>query len=277
MIKLYEGCRTMNEIFRQASESLLLFDGWENVSVAFTTKRGGVSTGAFATLNLGMHVADDCDVVYENRKKVAEQLNVSLDRWVCADQVHGVHIEKVTNNHAGKGVRAYDTAVPHTDGLYTSEQDLMLALCFADCVPLYFFSPSKKLIGLAHAGWKGTVHNIAGEMVKRWEEEGVAPQHIHVVIGPSIGRCCYVVDDRVIEFVQKALVNSPQSLYNETSKGQYALDLKEMNKQLLQQAGVPGERIAVSSYCTSCERSLFFSHRRDGGKTGRMMALIGWR
>ncbi|WP_194950053.1 peptidoglycan editing factor PgeF [Anoxybacillus flavithermus] len=267
----------MNEIFRQASESLLLFHGWENVSVAFTTKRGGVSTGAFATLNLGMHVADDCDVVYENRKKVAEQLNVSLDRWVCADQVHGVHIEKVTNNHAGKGVRAYDTAVPHTDGLYTSEQDLMLALCFADCVPLYFFSPSKKLIGLAHAGWKGTVHNIAGEMVKRWEEEGVAPQHIHVVIGPSIGRCCYVVDDRVIEFVQKALVNSPQSLYNETSKGQYALDLKEMNKQLLQQAGVPSERIAVSSYCTSCERSLFFSHRRDGGKTGRMMALIGWR
>ncbi|MCG6175187.1 peptidoglycan editing factor PgeF [Anoxybacillus sp. LAT_31] len=275
MIKLYKGCRTMNEIFRQAHESLLLFDGWENVSVAFTTKRGGVSTGAFATLNLGMHVADDCDVVYENRKKVAEQLNVSLDRWVCADQVHGVHIEKVTNNHAGKGVRAYDTAVPHTDGLYTNERQLMLALCFADCVPLYFFSPSKKLIGLAHAGWKGTVHNIAGEMVKRWNEEGA--DDIYVVIGPSIGRCCYVVDDRVIEFVQKALVNSPQSLYNETSKGQYALDLKEMNKQLLQQAGVPSERIAVSSYCTSCEQSLFFSHRRDGGKTGRMMALIGWR
>ncbi|WP_035020306.1 peptidoglycan editing factor PgeF [Anoxybacillus flavithermus] len=265
----------MNEIFRQAHESLLLFDGWEDVSVAFTTKRGGVSTGAFATLNVGMHVADDSDVVYENRKKVAEQLNVSLDRWVCADQVHGVHIEKVTNNHAGKGVRAYDTAVPHTDGLYTNERQLMLALCFADCVPLYFFSPSKKLIGLAHAGWKGTVHNIAREMVKRWNEEGA--DDIYVVIGPSIGRCCYVVDDRVIEFVQKALVNSPQSLYNETSKGQYALDLKEMNKQLLQQAGVPSERIAVSSYCTSCEQSLFFSHRRDGGKTGRMMALIGWR
>ncbi|WP_041638583.1 peptidoglycan editing factor PgeF [Anoxybacillus flavithermus] len=265
----------MNEIFRQAHESLLLFDGWEDVIVAFTTKRGGVSTGSFATLNVGMHVADDCDVVYENRKKVAEQLDVSLDRWVCADQVHGVHIEKVTNNHAGKGVRAYDTAVPHTDGLYTDERQLMLALCFADCVPLYFFSPSKKLIGLAHAGWKGTVHNIAGEMVKRWKEEGA--DDIYVVIGPSIGRCCYVVDDRVIEFVQKALVNSPQSLYNETSKGQYALDLKEMNKQLLQQAGVPSERIAVSSYCTSCEQSLFFSHRRDGGKTGRMMALIGWR
>ncbi|WP_461201684.1 peptidoglycan editing factor PgeF [Anoxybacillus sp. TBDG-1] len=267
----------MNEIFRQAHESLLMFDDWENVIVAFTTKRGGVSSEPFATLNVGMHVNDHRHAVYENRKKVAEQLNVSLDRWVCADQVHGVHIEKVTNEHAGKGVRTYDTALPHTDGLYTSEQQLMLALCFADCVPLYFFAPSKKLIGLAHAGWKGTVHNIAGEMVKRWNEEGVDARDMYVVIGPSIGRCCYIVDDRVITFVQKALVNSSQSLYNETSKEQYALDLKEMNKQLLQQAGVPIEHIAISSYCTSCGQSLFFSHRRDGGKTGRMMALIGWR
>ncbi|WP_043963609.1 peptidoglycan editing factor PgeF [Anoxybacillus thermarum] len=267
----------MNDIFRQASESLLLFDQWEHVVVAFTTKRGGVSTGPFATLNVGMHVQDDQTVVYHNRKKVADELNVSLDRWVCADQVHGVHIEKVTNEHVGKGVRTYDTALPHTDGLYTSEREIMLALCFADCVPLYFFAPNKKRIGVAHAGWKGTVHNIAGEMVKRWNEEGIDARDIHVVIGPAIGRCCYVVDDRVIEFVQKALVNSPQSLYNETSKGQYALDLKEMNKQLLQQAGVPSGHIAVSSYCTSCEQSLFFSHRRDGGKTGRMMALIGWR
>ncbi|MCX8001704.1 MAG: peptidoglycan editing factor PgeF, partial [Anoxybacillus mongoliensis] len=269
--------RMMNDIFRQAHESLLMFDDWENVIVAFTTKRGGVSSEPFATLNVGMHVNDHRHAVCENRKKVAEQLNVSLDRWVCADQVHGVHIEKVTSEHAGKGVRTYDTAVPHTDGLYTSEQQLMLALCFADCVPLYFFAPSKKLIGLAHAGWKGTVHNIAGEMVKRWSEEGVNVRDMYVVIGPSIGRCCYIVDDRVITFVQKALVNSSQSLYNETSKGQYALDLKEMNKQLLQQAGVPSEHIAISSYCTSCEQSLFFSHRRDGGKTGRMMALIGWR
>ncbi|QAV26404.1 peptidoglycan editing factor PgeF [Neobacillus thermocopriae] len=265
----------MNEIFRQVGEQLLLFEGWEHVTVAFTTRQGGVSDEPFATLNVGMHVEDDEDAVYKNRTIVAETLGLPIERWVCAHQVHGVHIEKVTNNHAGKGVRAYDTAVPHTDGLYTNERQLMLALCFADCVPLYFFSPSKKLIGLAHAGWKGTVHNIAGEMVKRWNEEGA--DDIYVVIGPSIGRCCYVVDDRVIEFVQKALVNSPQSLYNETSKGQYALDLKEMNKQLLQQAGVPSERIAVSSYCTSCEQSLFFSHRRDGGKTGRMMALIGWR
>lgn len=267
----------MNEIFRQAHESLLLFDGWEDVSVAFTTKRGGVSIGPFATLNVGMHVEDDEDAVYKNRTIVAETLGLPIERWVCAHQVHGVHIEKVTKAHAGKGVRTYDTALPHTDGLYTNERQLTLALCFADCVPLYFFSPSKKLIGLAHAGWKGTVHNIAGQMVKRWSEEGVDASDMYVVIGPAIGRCCYIVDDRVIEFVQKALVNSSQSLYNETSKGQYALDLKEMNKQLLQQAGVPVDHIAVSSYCTSCERSLFFSHRRDGGKTGRMMALIGWR
>ena len=267
----------MNEIFRQVGEQLLLFEGWEHVTVAFTTRQGGVSDEPFATLNVGMHVEDDEDAVYKNRTIVAETLGLSIERWVCVHQVHGVHIEKVTKAHAGKGVRTYDTALPHTDGLYTNERQLTLALCFADCVPLYFFAPNKQLIGVAHAGWKGTVHNIAGQMVKRWEEEGVAPQHIHVVIGPSIGRCCYVVDDRVITFVQKALANCSPSLYNETSRGQYALDLKEMNKQLLQQAGVPIQQIAVSSYCTSCERSLFFSHRRDGGKTGRMMALIGWR
>ncbi|GMB08539.1 hypothetical protein EDD69_10590 [Thermolongibacillus altinsuensis] len=272
----------MSDIFRLKQDEFFVLNDWNQLSseliVGFTTKNGGFSDGPFASLNLGLHVKDDPHRVYLNRKKVAEQLAIPLERWVCADQVHGKRIEKVTTLDGGKGVFSYETAVAQADGLYTSEENLLLALCFADCVPLYFFAPKQNLIGVAHAGWKGTVQNIAGEMIRLWtDQEGVHPSDIYVAIGPSIGSCCYIVDDRVIEFVQKALENPTVSLYNETSEGQYALNLKALNKQLLQQAGVPEQNILVSDYCTSCEQRLFFSHRRDRGKTGRMMAFIGRR
>jgi YfiH family protein len=272
----------MCDIFQRQHDEFLVLKDWHTfvpeLIVGFTTKNGGFSDGPFASLNLGLHVKDDLQRVYLNRKKVAEQLAIPLERWVCADQVHGKRIEKVTTHDGGKGVFSYETAVAQADGLYTNEENLLLALCFADCVPIYFFAPKQNFIGVAHAGWKGTVQNIAGEMVRIWnEKEGIPLLDIYVAIGPSIGRCCYIVDDRVIEFVQKALENPLVSLYNETSEGQYALDLKALNKQLLQQAGVPEQNILVSGYCTSCEQRLFFSHRRDRGKTGRMMAFIGRR
>ncbi|WP_044893844.1 peptidoglycan editing factor PgeF [Bacillus alveayuensis] len=272
----------MLEIFRMTSnnEEILFLDDWRFIMpqlvVGFTTKKGGYSKREFTSLNLGLHVDDDADDVRLNRQRLAEILEFPLEKWVCSEQIHDNRIEKVTKNDSSKGVLRYDTAIAGTDGLYTKEANMLLALCFADCVPLYFFAPKHKLVGLAHAGWKGSVKNIAGEMVHLWvEKEKVRHADIYAAIGPSIDKCCYIVDDRVIDLVKNVAGDSVHHLYQETSKGQYTLDLKELNRQLLLQAGIPEQNIIVSEYCTSCADELFFSYRRDRGKTGRMMSFIG--
>lgn len=269
----------MSDIFQQTEKELLLLQGahsFPQIVAGFTTKHGGVSKGAFATFNLGLHVGDDPSFVCSNRQRLADLLQFPLERWICCEQIHDVHIEKVTTGQSGKGTTDYKSAIAGTDGLYTEEAGLLLALCFADCVPLYFMAPKHGMIGLAHAGWRGTVKNIAGEMVRLWHErEHIPLEDIYVVIGPSIGACCYIVDDRVITHVDRVLQGGPRLPYKQVSIGQYALDLKELNKVLLIKAGIHKEHIDVSKYCTSCADHLFFSHRRDQGKTGRMMAFIG--
>ncbi|MFS0654186.1 peptidoglycan editing factor PgeF [Bacillus sp. 179-C3.3 HS] len=251
--------------------------GRQKVLAGFTTKNGGCSLDSYQSLNTGLHVGDDASHVNRNRQVIAEESAVPLSEWVFADQTHEDHIIKVTKEHKGKGSRHYHDALPGTDGLYTSEPNIMLALCFADCVPLYFLAPQAGLIGTAHAGWKGTVKQIGAKMVDIWRsEEGVAIDQIQVVIGPSIGSCCYVVDDVVVDQVKK-LPCPTEEVYSEISSGQYNMDLNTLNKNILLHAGVKEENIQVSSLCTSCHDDLFFSHRRDRGKTGRMMSFVGFK
>lgn len=142
---------------------------------------------------------------------------------------------------------------------------------------MYFYDPVKSIIGAAHAGWKGTVKQIGRIMTERWvNEEGSRLTDIQAVIGPSISAGSYTVDDRVINEV-RALPFTAESAICETEKGQYQLDLKEVNRLLLIHCGIPEENISVSGLCTERERELFFSHRRDKGKTGRMMSFIGMK
>ncbi|TYR82642.1 peptidoglycan editing factor PgeF [Priestia megaterium] len=261
-------------------ESFMWLSSWmddsEKLVAGFTTKNGGVSTSPFSSFNLGLHVNDDAKTVITNREHLAEKLNMPLSNWVCAEQVHGNTIQKVTKTERGKGIYEYADGISGTDGLYTNESDVLLALCYADCVPLYFYAPSHNMIGLAHAGWKGTVKNIGGRMIDCWvNQEQIPVEDIYVTIGPSIEACCYTVDKRVISFVDA--IAKDANVYTEVSTGQYALDLKQLNAYLLKNAGVLDKQIIVSSYCTSCQDELFFSHRRDQGKTGRMFSFIGFK
>jgi polyphenol oxidase len=263
-------------------ESLLFLQAWMKESnklvAGFTTKNGGFSTESYQTLNLGLHVQDVPSTVVANREIVARQLEMPLSKWICAEQVHESRIVKVTEADSEKGVYDYKEGIPQTDGIYTNETNILLTLCFADCVPLYFFAPKHNLIGLAHAGWRGTVENIGGKMIEKWvQEEGIPLHDIYAAIGPAIEACCYIVDDKVINLIKKVLDDQDNRFYNRVSEGQYTLDLKEVNKRLLLKAGVSRENILVSSLCTSCEKDVFFSHRRDQGKTGRMLSFIGYK
>ncbi|MBU9721414.1 peptidoglycan editing factor PgeF [Bacillus alkalicola] len=246
-----------------------------SIVAGMTTKNGGFSTDTFSSFNLGLHVNDNQQNVIKNREKLASLLSFPTSNWACGEQVHDNKIMEITKAHTGMGVYDYKESLKGVDGFYTKDPNILLTTCYADCVPLFFMEPKRNLLGIAHAGWKGTVKNIGGEMIRVWvEKEGVALEDIYAVIGPSIGGCCYVVDDYVIDFVRE-VSPSPNVVYSEVEKGQYSLNLKELNKQLLQQAGLVSEKIEVTKYCTSCDHSIFFSHRRDNGNTGRMLSFIG--
>jgi YfiH family protein len=270
------------EPFQLVRDELLLITEWQKLfpklTAGFTTKMGGLSKEPFHTFNLGLHVNDLEESVQQNRVKLSKKIGFPTAQWVCSEQVHGHHIKKVSRNEQGKGVFNYAEGIPSTDGFYTDEPNLLLTACYADCVPLFFFAPERNMIGVAHAGWRGTVKDIAGKMIKSWvEEEGIPPERILVAIGPSIQDCCYIVDDRVIKEVKNTFISTAALPYKEVSAGQYSLNLSMLNKQLLLRAGIFDMNILMTSLCTSCEDELFFSHRRDHGKTGRMMSFIGYK
>lgn len=267
----------MSKIFVKKTERYYSIADWEasnNLLVAgFTTKNGGCSEMPYSSLNMGYHVGDDEQCVTKNRQLLAQDIEMPLTTWVGAEQTHRSNIIKITGADKGRGAADYTSAFRDTDGFYTNEKNILLTLCYADCVPIYFYAPASGYIGMVHAGWKGTVAKIAAEMVTKWQAEGISPEEIKVVIGPSICGGCYIVDDRIIDQVKQVCAHSRP--YREVSEGQYELDLKKLNKSILQEAGV--KDINISSFCTSCAKEDFFSHRRDQGKTGRLMSFIGWK
>ncbi|WP_419392496.1 peptidoglycan editing factor PgeF [Cytobacillus praedii] len=252
-------------------------DKFPKLVAGFTSKNGGFSESYFSTLNLGLHVNDSIASVRENRQCMAETLQFPVENWIGAEQTHKINIEVVAENAAGKGSLSYDESFKDTDGFFTFDKNILLTLCFADCVPLFFFHEATGAMGVAHAGWKGTVNGIAAEMLTLYKKNGIGEKDVHVVIGPSICRNCYVVDEPVITLVKNRLGDQLDVPFNQIQENQYELDLKEVNKAILLQAGVLEENIQVSNFCTSCHEEHFFSHRRDKGKTGRMMSFIGWK
>lgn len=269
----------MFEPFQKKEEEFFIIEEWNqlnsNIIAGFTTKNGGYSKGEYHSLNCGFHVGDDTEDVKNNRQHLSNLLGFPIEGWVGAEQTHETQVVKINEIQRGKGSTNYESSIKRTDGLYTNESNTLLTLCFADCVPLYFFAPRHKVIGIAHAGWKGTVNGIAKELVEKWMDEGIPNTDIRVVIGPSICKDCYVVDDRVINEAKKWVFSTNSLPYHEISDGQYQLDLRKLNQIILEQSGISSRNISVTNYCTSCDQDTFFSHRRDHGKTGRMLSFIG--
>ena len=179
--------------------------------------------------------------------------------WVTGQQVHGNRIVQV--------YETYPERYEGTDGLYTSIQGLMLASFYADCVPLLFVDPVARVVGTAHAGWRGTKKQIGVHMVRSLVESFHSnPDHIEVGIGPSIGPCCFTVSQDVAEFFPRSITSSSEPF-------KYQLDLWHENFIQLTSAGISKKNIHLADVCTCCSHE-FFSYRRE--KThNRMAALIG--
>lgn len=162
------------------------------------------------------------------------------------------------------------------DGLVTNKRGVVLVTFHADCVPLYFVDTKNKAIGMAHAGWRGTADGMAKAMLDKMKEEyGSEPSDIKSAIGPSIGVCCFQVDEPVAEIFRSKFDFAEKFIYNdETAENKYKIDLWGINKELLMLNGVKEENIEVGGLCTKCNPDIFYSHRVMGENRGTMGAFL---
>ncbi|WDH81517.1 peptidoglycan editing factor PgeF [Paenibacillus urinalis] len=277
---------------KDSGPKLFAIEPWNSYSksngliTGYTSRAGGVGTEPYSSLNCAYHVGDNPEDVIENRRRIAEEIGIPAEAWTCGEQVHKSEIAIVTEADRGRGFLNRESAIQDTDGLLTNVRGVLLTSFYADCVPLYFYDPVNEVVGLAHAGWKGTVQKIAERMIERMEEHyGSKRADIRTAIGPSIGSCCYEVDDYVMDRV-KVLYELEQgkdeyedSAYRKAHQpapeGKSMLDLKEVNRHIMMKAGILPDHIECTSWCTSCHPELFFSYRKEGGITGRMASWIG--
>lgn len=241
---------------------------WEAVGGlvhGFFGRRGGVSGGAWASLNVSEAVGDEAARVAENWRRLAPALS-GLD-VVRMRQVHGARVVEV-------GAPGAPAAA--ADGLVTNRPGLALAVLTADCVPILGVAPSAGAVMALHAGWRGTLAGIAAAGVAAGREWlGIDPAAWHVALGPSIGACCYEVEREIGAALADRWGAMPDAWHAAGARGR--LDLRQANRRILAAAGVPEERIAAVGPCTACCGEEYFSHRRSGGCAGRQLSAIGWR
>ena len=187
------------------------------------------------------------------------------------EQVHGTQVVWVDKESGGRGARSLETVIPKNDGLLTQSRIGLMAM-FADCVPIYFYHPVIGAVGIAHAGWKGTLGKICLNVLDKLVVAGGKIEDCWVALGPSIGPCCYEVDQEVADRFKS---NFEQTVFlNPLGSGRFSLDLGEANRNLLLDAGIKSDQLWMASTCTACNGESFFSHRREGAPTGRMGGWI---
>ena len=245
---------------------------WEaqGIQIGFSTRWGGISQSPYSSLNLGLHVGDNPDDVRNNRVVWFEEWNADFSDVVIGEQVHGVNAYLVKDEDAGRGSLGLQSVIPDVDALVTTTS-LGLMAFFADCVPVFFYNPKLQAVAIAHAGWKGTQGKVILNVLDKMRSLGGKPEDCWVAIGPSIGPCCYEVDDRVISRFEEDFSETP--FLKSVKPGHAMLNLWEANQSLLKEIGVPSENIWTAQVCTACHTDSFFSHRKEGPSTGRM---AGW-
>jgi len=240
------------------------------LSHAIFTRHGGVSHPPFATLNLSRSVGDAPEAVAENHRRATATLGIALERLCTSWQVHGAQALVLDQPNWG------ERPLPQADILLTNQPDVWLSMRFADCVPILLYDPVHRAVGLAHAGWRGTLAGAARAAVVAMDTAfGTRPADLLAGIGPAIGPCCYRVGPEVVEAFRKAFGHEATAWLRPAEDGVRYLDLWEANRWQLVAAGV--RQIEAAELCTAHLRHEFFSHRGDQGRTGRFGVVIGLR
>lgn len=266
------------ELCAQGTAPYLMFPALAGTGIVrhgFSTKLGGVSQGSCATMNLSFERGDDPKAVRENYRRIASSIGFSVDDLVFSKQTHTTNIRLVTEKDRGAG---YSRPVGYTDvdGLITNIPNLVLTTFYADCVPLYFVDPARRVIALVHSGWRGTVGKIGDKAVRMMREHfGSDPADILAAVGPSIGQECYEVSRDVVDAFRDEFTEAQMSeLAEQKENGKYQLDLWKANQIILREAGIRKEHLFTAGICTCCQKDWLFSHRATNGKRGNLAAFL---
>lgn len=239
----------------------------------FSTRKGGVSEGMWESLNLGPSRGDDPDHVRENYRRFLSAIGADGGRLAMTNQVHGGAVRCITTADLHDdpcGKVGYEA-----DGLMTDLPDVALVIYSADCIPILFYDPVRRVIAAVHAGWRGTAAGIATAAVERMGDVyGCRPADILAAVGPGIGPDCFETHEDVPNAMTAALSTAVLQHIKIKENGKFAVDLKGINAMRLEQAGLAPDHIAVSGICTACHPELFWSHRKLGTNRGSMAAAI---
>jgi hypothetical protein len=241
--------------------------------MAFSLRKGGQSPEPFDSLNFSVSQGDSRENVKTNMAILGERIGIDPDRIVTCRQIHEDHIQVV---------EAVPEALPRADAIVTAIPNLFPAVKVADCVPILILDPVRKVAAAVHAGWRGTVRRITRKTIIFMNKEfGCDPSELVVGIGPGIGPCCYEVDAPVLTPFRESFPDPERFISihnsNRSSDISYHLDLSAANLFELIEMGVQPKNIYAVDLCTACRQDLFFSHRRDGAKSGRHIAVVGFR
>lgn len=243
------------------------FESMPGVTHGVFTRRGGASGAPWGALNLGGNVGDDPAAVAENYRRVYAALGVAGERACSTWQVHGNDTVIVDGPVPGR------RWVALADGLVTNQPGVPLVMRYADCVPVLFHDPVQGVIGIAHAGWRGTVQGAALSVAQTMADAfGSAFADIRAGIGPSIGPDRYQVGEEVVAAVDAYFGTGHTLIRRDPADGTAYLDLWAANAEDLQRHGL--RHIEVAGICTASNTDEFFSHRAEHGQTGRFVAVM---
>jgi len=236
------------------------------VRAGMSTRLGGVSVGETATLNLGFNKKDTRENVLKNYDIICSSLGIDYKKLVLSNQVHENKVRIITSDDCGKGITK-ESDIIGIDAFVCGEKNVPFVIFCADCVPVFFLDTKKEVAALAHSGWRSTAKNISGEVIKTMKSRfGSDASDIICAIGPSIGQCCFEVDEDVAMMFDER--------FCEKHGEKYHIDLWGVIHSQLDSAGISKDNITLANICTCCNGSEFFSNRAHKGKIGLMGAFM---
>jgi hypothetical protein len=234
--------------------------GW--VRHAYLTRQGGESLPPYDSLNLSDRNGDRDERVSRNKSRVAKAFGFDPRRLILLDQIHQDKILLLK-----EPIIPFPSPLEY-DALITNSPNTFLGILTADCLPIFFVDQKKKVIAAIHAGRQGTALHITKKVLKKIDEKfGCSPEDLLITLGPSIGPCCYEIDEKVFHPEWNSFSTS-------RGEGKWMVDLAQINITQMKKEGVKEEQIYGIDLCTSCHPDLFFSYRREG-RTGRQLSFIG--
>lgn len=252
-----------------------LLSSFSNICHFITTRKGGYSENTFASFNCAPYSGDELGTVKRNQELLCSMLPQNPQSLVIPFQTHGTTIRTIDPFYLTLSPEEQQRRLHGVDALITNQKGYCLCVSTADCVPVLLFDPIQKVVGIVHAGWRGTVAKIVKQTLDLMEHTyNTEPKDVLVGVGPSISQKAFEVGDEVYEAFQKVGFDMDKIAVRNEQSQKYHIDLWEANRLQLIECGVQAENIQISGICTYEQHETFFSARRLGTKSGRILSGI---